>query len=149
MTTKRIIVLEETQRTLHLDSLAIIQSVLRRDGRRPRIITNRAAITATGAILTKATTTREPRRHLQPRSSIHLRTVAYIVSGLLQNLIFRSDAMNVNHISVKIVIGVMNFKRITKSVFAIGVMHFTVEIAMRWTSVTTVERSFVRLVVPF
>ena len=55
--------------------------------------------------------------------------------------------MNVNRISVKLVIGVMNFKPITKSVSAIDVMHFIVEIAMRWINATIVEKSFVPRVV--
>ena len=102
-----------------------------------------------GVIAIRTTIVGVPRKrqHLQRHSSIQRKTGACIVVNILLNRIYKLDAMNVNRISVKLVIGVMNFKPITKSVSAIDVMHFIVEIAMRWINATIVEKSFVPRVV--
>ena len=56
--------------------------------------------------------------------------------------------MNVNHIFVMVFTGVMNFKRIMKYEFVIGVMLSIVAIAMKWINAMTAEKLFVRLALP-
>jgi hypothetical protein len=70
-----------------------------------------------------------------------------LVCTVIEDLpIFRCAVMNVNHIFVKPVIGVTNFKLIMKSECAIDAMPFIVERAMKWISAMIVEKLSVRLV---
>ena len=61
---------------------------------------------------------------------------------------FKFDAMSVNLLFVKRVTGVMNFKRIMRFGFVIGVMPFIAVGVMKWINAMIVEKLYVLVAQP-